>query len=124
MAKIYTVVATLLEVCTSALNKQVAELRDTILGIQADNLSPHGGADPRGIFHHVVQKMVEALVFGANKQVVETLFPTSERLRELRNEFSPMVRERKWIVCCFQEQYGVPALQGRKASQRPFNRIL
>ena len=39
MAKIYTVVATLLEVCTSPLNKLVAELRDTILGIQADNLT-------------------------------------------------------------------------------------
>lgn len=63
--------------------------------------TPHGGADPRGIFHHVVQKISEALGFGANKQVVETLLPTSERLRELRNEFSTMVRERKWIVHCF-----------------------
>lgn len=76
--------------------------------------TPHGGADPRGILHHAAQKIAEALGFGANKQVIDTLLPTSERLKELRNEFAPMARERDWVVYCFQEQYGVPALQGRK----------
>ncbi|KAK0715229.1 hypothetical protein B0H67DRAFT_487309, partial [Lasiosphaeris hirsuta] len=89
-------------------------IRIVFLGI------PHRGADPRGILHHTVQKIAEAMGFGANKQVVETLLLTSERLRELRNEFSPMIREKYWIVYCFQEQYGVPALQGRKASSPLF----
>jgi hypothetical protein len=76
--------------------------------------TPHGGADPRGIIHHIVQKVVETLGFGVNKQVVDTFLSTSDRLEELRDEFLPMVREKGWIIYCFQEQYGKTALQGRK----------
>jgi hypothetical protein len=40
--------------------------------------------------------------------------PTSERLRELRDEFSPMAHQEGWIIYSFQEQYGVSALNNKK----------
>jgi hypothetical protein len=45
-----------------------------------------------------------------------TLLPTSERLKELRDEFSPMAHQKEWMIYSFQEQYGVPALNDKKVS--------
>ncbi|KAI4223710.1 MAG: hypothetical protein L6R36_005206 [Xanthoria steineri] len=47
-------------------------------------------------------------------QIVSTLMPTSERLRELRDEFGLMTRREGWIIYSFQEQYGVQRLGDKK----------
>lgn len=76
--------------------------------------TPHGGADPRGLLQHIAERVVRAAGFTVNEQVVNTLLPTSERLRELRDEFAPMARQNNWIIYSFQEQYGVQLLNGKK----------
>lgn len=76
--------------------------------------TPHGGADPRGLIHHIVQQIIMAAGFSVNKQIIDTLMPSSERLRELREEFGPMARQKNWIIYSFQEEYGVKGLNGKK----------
>lgn len=76
--------------------------------------TPHGGTDPRGILQHVAELAIKAIGFKVNEQIVNTLLPSSERLRELRDEFGPMAHERQWSIHSFQEQLAVKALNGRK----------
>jgi hypothetical protein len=76
--------------------------------------TPHGGADPRGPLQHIAEKVIRAAGFSANDQIINTLLPSAERLKELRDEFGPMVRQKNWIVYSFQEQYGVKALNSDK----------
>ncbi|KAI4236697.1 MAG: hypothetical protein LQ349_002383 [Xanthoria aureola] len=76
--------------------------------------TPHGGADPRGLCEHVVEQVARAAGLTVNEQIVSTLLPNSERLRELRDEFGPMARREQWIIYSFQEQYGVQYLGGKK----------
>ena len=76
--------------------------------------TPHGGATPRGPIQYIAEKCIRAAGFSVNEQIVNTLLPSSERLRELREEFGPMARQKSWIVYSFQEQYGVKALNGNK----------
>ncbi|KAF4632474.1 hypothetical protein G7Y89_g5651 [Cudoniella acicularis] len=76
--------------------------------------TPHDGADPPGLIHHVAEKTIKVVGFSVNEQIVNTLLPSSQRLRELREEFAPMARQRNWIIYCFQEQYGIKALHGSK----------
>jgi pimeloyl-ACP methyl ester carboxylesterase len=76
--------------------------------------TPHGGADPRGPIQHIAEKVMKVAGFSANEQIVNTLLPSAERLKELRDEFGPMVRQKRWIVYSFQEQYGVKVLGGNK----------
>jgi hypothetical protein len=53
--------------------------------------TPHGGADPRGFLQHIAEKVVKAVGFSVNKQIVNTLLLLAERLRELRDEFGPII---------------------------------
>ncbi|KAL9105924.1 MAG: hypothetical protein Q9227_008984 [Pyrenula ochraceoflavens] len=76
--------------------------------------TPHGGADPRGLVHHILEKIVRAVGFSVNEQIVNALLPTAERLRELRDDFGPIARQKQWVVHSFQEQLGVTALAGCK----------
>ncbi|SPO03446.1 uncharacterized protein DNG_06129 [Cephalotrichum gorgonifer] len=76
--------------------------------------TPHNGADPRGMLQHVAELVVEAVGFKVNKQIVNSLLPSSERLRELRDEFGPLALEQQWVIHSFQEQLGVKSLSGRK----------
>ena len=85
--------------------------------------TPHGGADPRGFLEHIAEQVVRAVGFTVNEQVVNTLLPTSERLRELRDEFAPMARQNDWIIYSFQEQYGVQLLNGKKVRFFPLFRV-
>ena len=87
---------------------------DSTIGIMFFG-TPHGGADPRGILQHVVEKIIR-IGLSVNEQVVNALLPSSERLRELRDEFGPMIQEENWIIHSFQEQMGVRALGGQKVS--------
>ena len=84
--------------------------------------TPHGGADPRGLLQHIAEKIFRAAGFSVNEQIVNTLLPSSERLRELREEFGPMARQKNWIVYSFQEQYGIKALNGNKVRNPTFPR--
>ena len=79
--------------------------------------TPHAGADPRGFREHVVEQVARAAGLTVNEQIVSTLLPNSERLRELRDEFGPMTRREQWIIYSFQEQYGAQYLGGKKVSQ-------
>ena len=76
--------------------------------------TPHGGADPRGMLQHAAQLVIQAIGYKVNEQIVNTLLPSSERLRELRDEFSPMAHEQQWAIHSFQEQLGMRALGWRK----------
>lgn len=76
--------------------------------------TPHGGADPRGFLQHVAEKVIKAAGFHINDQIVNTLLPSSERLRELRDEFGPMAQRQGWSVHSFQESLGVKGLSNRK----------
>lgn len=79
--------------------------------------TPHGGADPRGILQHATELVIKAIGFKVNEQIVNALLPSSERLRELRDEFSPMAHEQQWTIHSFQEQLGVKVLNGRKVCE-------
>ena len=76
--------------------------------------TPHNGADPLGFLQHVAENVAKAAGFSANKQIVDTLLPSAERLRELRDEFGPMAHQQGWIIHSFQEQVGVKLLSGHK----------
>ena len=76
--------------------------------------TPHAGADPRGLLANITERVARAVGFKVNEQVLNTLLPTSERLRELRETFGPMARQQNWIIYNFQEQYGVQGLGGKK----------
>jgi hypothetical protein len=78
--------------------------------------TPHSGAEPRGILQHIAEKAIKAAGFSVNEQIVNTLLPSAERLRELRNDFGPMAQEQNWIIHSFQEQLGVTLLGGHKVS--------
>ncbi|KAI1735247.1 hypothetical protein F4680DRAFT_435907 [Xylaria scruposa] len=76
--------------------------------------TPHGGADPRGFLLRIAEKAVKAAGFSVNEKIVSTLLPSSERLRELRDDFGPLAMKYDWIIHSFQEQYGVAMLSGKK----------
>jgi hypothetical protein len=76
--------------------------------------TPHGGADPRGFLQHIVETVAKVAGFSANPQIVANLLPSSDRLKELRDEFNPLARKANWIIHSFQEQYGVQLLNGKK----------
>ena len=81
--------------------------------------TPHKGADPRGLLQHIAEKVARAAGLTVNEQIVDTLLPTLERLRELHDEFAPMARQKNWIIYSFQEQYGVQLLNGKKIRVLP-----
>jgi alpha-beta hydrolase superfamily lysophospholipase len=76
--------------------------------------TPHGGADPRGLLQLISEKAIRAAGFQVNDQIVNTLLPSSERLKELRDEFGPIAQRQGWIIHSFQEELGVKVLNGRK----------
>ncbi|KAK2766058.1 hypothetical protein FQN54_007573 [Arachnomyces sp. PD_36] len=75
--------------------------------------TPHGGADPCGWLQQVAIALAKILGFSANKEVVDTLLPATDRLKELRDEFNPMAHQRGWAIHSFQEQYGLKCLGGK-----------
>ncbi|RYP89313.1 hypothetical protein DL769_000068 [Monosporascus sp. CRB-8-3] len=76
--------------------------------------TPHGGADPRGFLRHIAETLIRAAGFSVNDQIVNTLLPSAERLRELRDEFGPIAHEQNWMIHSFQEELGIRYLNGRK----------
>jgi hypothetical protein len=95
--------------------------------------TPHDGADPRGFLQHIAEAVIKAAGIRVNEQIVNTLLPSAERLRELRDEFSPMAHQQDWVIHSFQEELGVMGLNGHKVRSLPctsspahkvFNRLL
>jgi hypothetical protein len=80
--------------------------------------TPHGGADPRGLLKTIAENIARAIGFTVNEHVLESLLPSSERLRQLRDEFGPLARAQGWTIHCFQEDHGIKALNGRKVCHR------
>ena len=78
--------------------------------------TPHSGADPRGLLHRVAEKALKAAGFSINEQIVNSLLPSAERLKELRDEFGPRAHQQEWMIHSFQEQHGVALLGGQKVS--------
>lgn len=67
----------------------------------------YSGANPYGFLEHVAKKVFKAVRFTVNEQIVNTLLPLAERLKELRDEFGLIVYQQNWIIYSFQEQLGV-----------------
>lgn len=76
--------------------------------------TPHGSAGPCRFIQRVAESVFKAAGFSANNKVVDSLLPSSERLRELREDFGPMACRQGWIIHSFQEQIGVRSLGWRK----------
>ncbi|MCJ1405012.1 hypothetical protein MMC11_008238 [Xylographa trunciseda] len=76
--------------------------------------TPHRGADPQALVRSVTEKLLRAALFLPNDTLINGLLPNSERLKELREEFSKMLQTKRWKVYSFQEQYGIPILNGKK----------
>lgn len=76
--------------------------------------TPHAGADSFGFLQRIAKNAIRAVGFSVNEQIVNALLPSSERLRELREEFGPMAQEQNWIIHSFQEQLGVALLDDQK----------
>lgn len=81
--------------------------------------TPHSGADPRGIVHRVAERIFKGVGFSVNEHIVNSLLPSAERLKELRDDFGPTACQQEWIIYSFQEQYGVAFLMNQKVSTPP-----
>lgn len=81
--------------------------------------TPHGGADPRGILHHAAESFARAVGFTVNNEILSSLLPSSEHLRELRDDFSPLAHNQEWTIHSFQEELGMKSLRGRKVRYSP-----
>jgi ankyrin repeat protein len=75
--------------------------------------TPHSGADPRSSLLKVAEKAYRALGYTPNQQIVDSLLPSSERLRELRDTFGILAERNRWTIHSFQEQYAVKAIGGK-----------
>lgn len=75
--------------------------------------TPHAGADPRGLLLKVAERACKAGGFTVNEQIINSLLPSSERLRELREAFGNIAQEGNMMIHSFQEQYPMESL-GRK----------
>jgi len=76
--------------------------------------TPHAGADPRGFIHKIAENLARASGITVNDNIVQTLLPAAERLKDLRKVFGPMAQEQNWAIHSFQEQFGIGILGSRK----------
>ena len=66
--------------------------------------TPHGGADPLvDAPHRIIKRLAVVAGVSVNESVVNSLLPSAERLRELRDEFHLVADEQNWIIHSFQE---------------------
>lgn len=74
--------------------------------------TPHLGADPQKLLRQIADKLARLAGFAINQEILNTLLPNSERLRQLRDEFRPIPERQNWKIYSFQEALGVSALGG------------
>lgn len=86
--------------------------------------TPHSGADSRGMLQRVAEKVIKAVGYSVDEQIVSSLLPSAERLQELRDDFGPRAQQQKRIVHSFQEQSSITFLGGHKASALNYLTIL
>ncbi|KAI1840286.1 hypothetical protein JX266_013505 [Neoarthrinium moseri] len=98
-------------------NQSLGLVFDTTIGILFFG-TPHGGADPRDLTHRVLQSVAGIMGVKANPNTIATLLPNSAELEQLRDEFLPMARKKQWSITSFQEQRGVPFLNGRLVADK------
>jgi len=79
--------------------------------------TPHRGSDPLSLIRTVAEGVLRAAGYTPNEKLVEGLLPSSERLKDLREEFSKMIRTKDWKIHSFQEGCGMLALNGEKVSR-------
>ncbi|KAN0072906.1 ankyrin repeat domain containing protein [Elaphomyces granulatus] len=75
--------------------------------------TPHHGANPLGLIRRTVSELATGFGFRLNNKIVDTLMPGGEHLK-VSNEFTGLARQGQWIIYCFQEEYGLQGLLGRK----------
>ena len=80
--------------------------------------TPHNGADPLDLPHRILKKLAEAAQFSVNENVANSLLPSSDLLRRLRDEFHPVALEQNWDIHSFQEEIGVSFLNNRKVQRK------
>jgi hypothetical protein len=80
--------------------------------------TPHRGADPFNIIHHVL-KTLAGFAWQLNDSIVKTLLQGGDYLRSIQDRFVAVSKRRRWTVFSFQEEYPSPGLfnkQVRKCS--------
>ncbi|KAK3371665.1 hypothetical protein B0T24DRAFT_508348, partial [Lasiosphaeria ovina] len=75
--------------------------------------TPHRGADPFNIAHHVL-KALAGLVLQHNDGVVQTLLRGGDYLRSIQDNFVTLSKHSRWAIFSFQEEYPLGALFGKK----------
>lgn len=79
--------------------------------------TPHRGADPLGPgIRQILTALAKGFAFKLNDSIVGTLMPSGEYLREIRDGFLSLAKQRNLVVYSFQEEYGVSGLGGKKVS--------
>lgn len=81
--------------------------------------TPHSGADPRGTLQRIAEKVVKAVEFSIDEQIVNSLLPSAERLRELKDDFGPKALQQNWMIHSFLEQFVLTAFDGQQTSTLP-----
>jgi hypothetical protein len=76
--------------------------------------TPHRGANPQSMIRTVVESVLRGVGYQVNENLVSGLLPTSERLKEVREEFMKLQDIRDWRVVSFVEEYGMRRLSGEK----------
>ncbi|ROV96343.1 hypothetical protein VPNG_09078 [Cytospora leucostoma] len=86
--------------------------------------TPHRGADPLG---KDIRGILTALAVGFGFQkvdtIIDTLMPGGEYLREIRDSFLSLAKQRKWIIYSFQKEYGVGGIAGKKVADDESSRL-
>lgn len=76
--------------------------------------TPHAGADPAGSLQGIAQRVLKAVGLSVNEQIINSLLPSQEHFKEVRDEFGPIAQQQSWIIHSFQEQFGINVLMGQK----------
>ncbi|ROW07965.1 hypothetical protein VMCG_03419 [Cytospora schulzeri] len=86
--------------------------------------TPHRGADPLGPgIRQILMAMAKGFAFKLNNSIVGTLMPSGEYLREIRDSFLSLAKQRNLVIYSFQEEYGVNRLAGRKVVDDESSRL-
>jgi hypothetical protein len=73
--------------------------------------TPHRGAS-LAEWGEIARRLAAAFGFDTNKQLLKGSQPDSERLEEIREEFSKMLYEKNWKIHSFQESVGILSIPG------------
>ncbi len=109
------VVKDMLRQACHCMDQQFQHALDSTIGIMFFG-TPHLGADPQGLLRQIADKLAKLAGIVINQEIVHTLLPNSERLRQLRDEFKPIAQKQSWKIYSFQEGLGVAALGGNRVS--------